>query len=74
MNRWAVALRLMGVGWYLGISIVLGLLGGRWLDSKLNSEPILMIVGLILGLVIAFYGIYQMILPLINNKQDKEDS
>lgn len=74
MNRWVVGARLMGVGWYLGISIVLGLLGGRWLDGKLNSEPIFMIVGLILGLVIAFYGIYQMILPIINNKQDKEDN
>ncbi len=74
MYRWQAALRLMGVGWFVGISILLGILAGQWLDNKFNTKPILVIVGLILGLVVAFYGVYQMLLPLIRNKQNKEDS
>ena len=74
MSRWGMALRVVGVGWYIGICIVLGVWGGLWLDSKLNTRPILVIVGLILGIVVAFYGVYRMILPNINKKRDKGKS
>jgi len=68
------AVRLIGVGFYIGGSIVLGVVAGLWLDSKFNTEPILVIIGLFLGLFIAFYGVYRMLLPLISKKQDKENS
>ena len=72
MSRWEAALRFIGVGWFIGISILLGVLGGLWLDSKFGTEPILVIVGLIFGLVVAFYGVYRMLLPLMRSKRDKE--
>ncbi len=62
------------MGWYIGICIVLGVLGGLWLDNKFNTKPILAIVGLVLGIILAFYGVYHMLLPLIRNKKNKEDS
>lgn len=71
MNRLAAALRLLGVGWYVGVCIVLGVWGGLWLDDRLNTQPIFVIVGLILGVVIAFYGLYRMVLPNLNKKQNK---
>ncbi len=74
MSRWQAALRLIGVGWYVGGCIVLGVLAGLWLDNKWNTKPILVIVGLILGIAIAFYGVYRMILPNINNKRNKGES
>ena len=74
MSRWAAALRLVGVGFFIGGSIVLGVLVGLWLDSRLNTEPILVIFGLILGVAVAFYGVYQLLLPLIGNKRGKENS
>jgi len=74
MGRWEAALRFIGVGWFIAISILLGVLGGLWLDEKFGTEPILVIVGLILGLFVAFYGVYRMLLPLMRSKQDKEDS
>jgi F0F1-type ATP synthase assembly protein I len=52
----------------------MGVLTGRWLDSKMNSEPICVIVGLILGVIVAFYGVYRMILPLTRNQQNKDNS
>jgi ATP synthase protein I len=46
--------RLASVGIELSLSIVIGALGGRWLDGKLDTSPWLMIVGLILGVVAGF--------------------
>ncbi len=74
MSRWIAALRLVGVGFFISGSILLGVVVGIWLDNKLNTGPILVIVGLILGIVVAFWGVYQMLLPLIGNKRDKENS
>ena len=74
MSRWEAALRLVGVGWYIGICIVLGVFGGLWLDDKFNTRPILVIVGLLVGVGVAFYGVYRMVLPNIDNKQDKGKS
>ena len=74
MRRWEAALRLVAMGWYIGICIVLGVAGGLWLDSKFDASPILVIVGLLLGIAVAFYGVYRMILPNINEKQNKRKS
>jgi len=68
MTKWVAALRLVGIGFYIGVCIVLGVGVGLWLDSRLNTEPILVIVGLILGIIVAFYGVYRMLLPLMGNK------
>jgi len=74
MNRWVAALRLVGVGFFIGGCILGGVVAGLWLDSRFNTEPILVIVGLILGVTVAFYGVYQMLLPLLGKKRDKGDS
>jgi len=71
MSRRGAALRLVGVGFYIGGCIVLGVLVGLWLDNKLNTRPILVIVGLVFGLLMAFYGVYQLLLPFIGNKREK---
>ena len=73
MSRWGLALRLTGVGFFIGGSILLGVLAGLWLDGKLNTGPILVLVGLFLGIVVAIYGVYRMLLPLMGNKQSKEN-
>ena len=65
---------LTGIGFFVGGSIVLGVVAGRWLDSKLNSGSIWTIVGLILGIVVAFYGVYIMLRPFIESKGNKGDS
>jgi len=72
MSRWVAALRLTGVGFYIAACILLGTFVGLWLDGKLNTKPLFMIIGLFIGLVMAVYGVYQMIRPLMSNKQDKE--
>lgn len=46
--------QLGAVGLELGISTVVGLLCGRWVDGKLGTEPIGTIVGLLLGVAAGF--------------------
>jgi hypothetical protein len=70
-QRWAAAFRFIGIGWYIGICILGGALGGRWIGQKLNgdsSEIILTIVGLFLGLFVAFYGTYRMVKAITSEK------
>lgn len=61
------------MGFFIGGAIALGVFGGHWLDGKLDTG-VFWIIGLILGIVVAFYGVYQMLLPLIGNKGDGENS
>jgi F0F1-type ATP synthase assembly protein I len=74
MQAWRAALGVLGVGWYIAIAIVLGLLGGLWVDGKLGTRPLFTIIGLIIGIMAAVYGVYQMFLPFIKNKQGKGDA
>ncbi len=73
MRRWQAALRLIGVGWYVAGAILLGVLAGLWLDNKFDTKPLFVVAGLILGIIVAGYGVYRMLLPLINDKQNKGD-
>ena len=73
MSRWVAALRLTGVGFFIGACILLGTFAGLWLDGKFNTKPFFMIGGLVLGLVVAAYGVYQMLRPFMSNSQDKEN-
>jgi F0F1-type ATP synthase assembly protein I len=70
MNKWIPALRVTGIGFYIATCIVGGTLAGWWLGGK---RPLYIIIGLLAGLVIAVYGAYRMIRPLMNNQQDKEN-
>jgi ATP synthase protein I len=69
MNRWVMAFRLTGLGFFIGICIAGGALGGWWLGGE---RPIFLIVGLLVGLIVAIYGTYRMLKPLMNDRQDKE--
>ena len=70
MEKWVPALKVTGIGFYIATCIVGGTFAGWWLGGK---RPLFMIIGLVVGLVIAVYGVYRMIKPLIKNNQEKEN-
>jgi F0F1-type ATP synthase assembly protein I len=72
MSRTIAALRLIGVGFFIGVSIVLGVTAGLWLDNRFGTGPVLALIGLFLGIVVAFYGVFQMLLPLIGYQRNKD--
>lgn len=73
MSRWAAALRLTGVGFYVAACILGGVLFGLWIDNKLETRPLFILLGLAVGLVVAFAGVYRMIRLVMDNKQGEED-
>jgi hypothetical protein len=50
-------LRALGMVWGIGFAIALPLglffLGGRWLDDRMGSRPLFMLLGLLLGFIVA---------------------
>jgi len=56
-RRFYHTLSASSVGLELGLSVVLGVLFGRWLDGKLGTTPWLMIAFLALGLFAGFRSV-----------------
>ena len=72
-RRWAEVFRFVGIGWYIAACIVLGALGGRWLGQQVDGGSgvaIFSILGLFIGLAVAFYGVYRMLKSITSGKQD----
>ncbi len=69
-NRLAAAMSMIGIGWFLALSIVGGVVGGLLLDGWLGTKPVFTLLGLFGGLGVAFYGTYQMIMKVMAKRQD----
>lgn len=61
MNWKSFAWRLVGVGWFVAVSVIAFTLGGLWLDKKLNTTPWLSLTGATLGTFVAMFGVYRML-------------
>jgi len=61
MGKFPQIAKIVGIGWYIGVSIA----GGTWLgvvgDRSFGTSPFLTILGLFLGVILAFYGTYRML-------------
>lgn len=59
-NHWK-AFRYLNFAISFGIamttSLLVGYYGGTWLDQKFGTTPFLMVAGVLLGIVIAFYAL-----------------
>jgi len=63
--------RLLGLGWYVALCLVVGILGGLWLDRQLRLSPLFLLLGLALGLIVAFVGIFRMVQESIEEGNDQ---
>ncbi|MGE0786470.1 MAG: AtpZ/AtpI family protein [Sandaracinaceae bacterium] len=48
------------VGIELGLSVALGVVGGHWIDEKLETSPAFLFAGLALGLIAGFRRLFQL--------------
>jgi len=51
--------RVGAIGIELALSVVVGLLGGSWLDKHFSTGPLLTLVGLLFGLIAGVRSLYQ---------------
>lgn len=65
MSWWVIALRLTGLGWYIAFCVVGGIALGIVLDRLTGLSPLFAITGVLLGSILAFWGVYKMILPVL---------
>ncbi|QOR66514.1 AtpZ/AtpI family protein [Cytobacillus suaedae] len=42
-------------------SVLVGIFLGRWIDKTLNTEPLFLIFGLLLGLAAGIYAMFRMV-------------
>lgn len=73
MNQLPPAARLIGIGWYFAVCIVLGVVGGVLLDRATDTAPLLTLIGLALGLLTAFYGGYRMLMDVLQPDQGRKE-
>lgn len=66
------AFGLLGIGSYLATTIVGLTLVGHFLDLWLDTEPVLTLVFLVLGLAAGFYGAYRQLMQLIERQQPRD--
>ena len=77
MDRLPPTARLLGIGFYFAACIIGGIVGGLLLDMQVFDRPLVFTwLGLALGLYLAFYGGYRMlmdVLPPTQGRSDEED-
>ncbi len=64
-DRVRSALRYIGLGWYVAICLVAGLVLGLWADSWLGTRPLFLLVGLFLGIAGAFLGLLRVVSRIV---------
>jgi F0F1-type ATP synthase assembly protein I len=52
---------LLGIGWYFALCVVVGVVGGSWLDGRFDTAPLFALIGTFVGLAAALYGGYRML-------------
>ncbi len=82
-SEWGKPLQfLLTVGWFVALSLIIPVAIGYWLDrpNVLDHEPLFIFVGLGVGTVIAFVGLFRMLLryqreqeKLRQEKQTKQE-
>ncbi|MFQ5750452.1 MAG: AtpZ/AtpI family protein [bacterium] len=61
------------LGLRFAIAILIGVAGGYWLDSKLHTMPLFLVLGLALGATSGFLTIYRTVYPKSSTKARKSE-
>ncbi len=65
MDAMPPSARLVGIGFYVALCIVLGAVAGRELDKALDADKVFTLLGLTLGLILALWGSVRQLLDVV---------
>ena len=71
VNRWVEVLRFSGIGFWIGGCIAGGLYLGDYVGDKVGPYALFILLGLGLGLLLAFVGTYRMLLSTLGERRTK---
>jgi hypothetical protein len=72
MGRLPPVVRLLGIGWYFAFCIIAGIVGGVLLDRQVEKDHVFTLLGLFLGLVLAFFGGYIMLVEELGLRRRRQ--
>ena len=64
-KKYGAIVRLVGIGWYVGICIGVGAWAGVCAESRLELSPMLTLTGIAIGLVVALAGMIRMLMAVL---------
>ncbi len=64
--------RYAGIGLQFTVSILLFLYAGQWLDRKLGTSPLFLLLGVFLGAGAAFYSMYRKLMADQNAEEEEK--
>ncbi|NLY39081.1 MAG: AtpZ/AtpI family protein [Firmicutes bacterium] len=74
-QRWVRSIQYYNLAFSFGLTmiaaILLGLYGGWWLDRRLETFPLFMLLGIFLGIGIGFYSLWRE-LNALNDLKDRQ--
>jgi F0F1-type ATP synthase assembly protein I len=74
LNTWG-ALALGGeLGFLIALPLVICLLIGAFLDKKMNSFPLYILILLLVGIILTIANIYKIILPFLEKKVGRKEN
>ncbi len=73
MERLPPTVRLTGLGFFLALSIVGGVVGGAQLDGLLDTGRLFAVLGLFAGLALGLGGSVVLLLEVLKTNDDKKE-
>ncbi|MEW6375347.1 MAG: AtpZ/AtpI family protein [Thermodesulfobacteriota bacterium] len=77
LKEWVRPLQfLLTVGWYVALSLIIPVGIGYWLDrpEMFDKRPLFTLIGLGLGTVIAFFGLFRMLIRYQAEQEKKREN
>lgn len=68
-NAWLKPLQL---GWVIALSLTLGVIAGRWVDTHYHLTPFGTVSGVLLAFVICAYQVYRVVVALDKEEMSKK--
>jgi len=69
-TRKGIAVRLLGIGWYIAVCISGGAALGLWVDNIYVTSPIFTLFGVSLGVTLGMFGMIVMLKLVLNDEPE----
>lgn len=72
MKKWEAFGEAMQLSWVMLFALVIPLLAGIWLDKKLGTAPLFILIGTVLGIGAATVGVARMVIRTYGQVSDRD--